>query len=292
MLKRYERLLLAKERKLKANYKESYRKLEREFKQIFDYVEASSGDYQLTLDDLSRDVLKFKTASAMRDLYLGNEALIRSTFDEIFDLAHDKSIEALGAKESLVGIAKAIDRAAIIDKSIAGVDWTARLRHASENTRYDLINVMAGGIEAGESYGDITKKVAKKFAMDYGQADRLVRTEGHRIYQTTTYETMESVAGQVQMFKTWHCVRDERVRDSHQALDGKQVPFDVDFESQTGAFASRPGEFGVPSEDINCRCYLSYEYKEEPYDPWEPKDVQGFSATMSYAGSDDDVIIV
>lgn len=270
MLAKYERMLKAREKELYAHYKLSYRQLERDFKAIYDAVEARS-DGQITLDEWSRELLHGQTAAAMRRLYVGNEKLLRATFNEIVETTRDRSIEMIDGKERLVGIGRKFDKAAIIDRSIAGIQWTDRLAHANANTRYDLIGITAGGIEAGETYGEITKKIAGKFATDYASAQRVARTEGHRIYETTKFETMESVAKEIQMYKTWHCVRDEKVRDTHIHLDGVQVKFDEDFESRSGATASRPGEFGVASEDVNCRCWVSYEHKEVSYDPWRPE---------------------
>lgn len=260
MLTKYERLLKAKEKELYANYKLSYRQLERDFREIYGSLDEIEG--QLSLDDWSRQLLNFKTASTMKDLYLSNERLITATFNTIFEQARDNSIQSLGGTDRLIGINKAIDRNAIINKSRAGVDWAGRLAHHNANTRYDLINVTAGGIEAGDSYTTITKKVAEKFMNDYSKSYTIARTEGHRIYETTKYDTMEEVNRQLGLEKTWHCVGDERVRHTHQYLDGKTVGFDEEFVSSSGATALRPGEFGVAAEDIHCRCWVSYDYKK------------------------------
>lgn len=260
MLKKYQRLLKAKEKELYANYKMSYRQLERDFREIYGNLDEFEG--QLSLDDWSRQLLNYKTASTMKDLYLSNERLIAATFNTIFEQARDNSIQSLGGTDRLIGISNAIDRNAIINKSRAGIDWAERLAHHNANTRYDLINITAGGIEAGDSYPTITKKLAEKFMTDYSKSYTIARTEGHRIYETTKYDTMEEVHRQLGLEKTWHCVGDEKVRHSHQYLDGKTVGFDEEFVSPSGATALRPGEFGVAEDDINCRCWVSYDYKK------------------------------
>lgn len=260
MLAKYERLLKAKEKELYANYKMSYRQLERDFREIYGNLDEFEG--QLSLDDWSRQLLNYKTGSTMQSLYLSNDKLLRATFNTIFETTKDNSLKSLGGTDRLIGISKAIDRNAIINKSRAGVDWAGRLAHHNANARYDLINITAGGIEAGDSYTTISKKVAEKFAMDYGKARTLTRTESHRIYEATKYDTMEEIHRQLELEKTWHCVGDERVRHSHQLLDGQTVPFDEEFVSSSGAKALRPGEFGVAEDDINCRCWVSYDYKK------------------------------
>nr|DAX75115.1 MAG TPA: minor capsid protein [Caudoviricetes sp.] len=260
MLAKYERLLKAKEKELYANYRESYRQLDRDFREIYGNLDEIEG--QLSLDDWSRQLLNYKTGATMQSLYLNNDKLLRATFNTIFETTRDNSLRSLGGTDRLIGINKAIDRNTIINKSRAGVDWAGRLAHHNANTRYDLINITAGGIEAGDSYTTISKKVAEKFTMDYGKTRIVVQTEGHRIHETTKYETMAEVNEELGLEKTWHCVGDERVRHTHQYLDGKTVKFDEEFVSSSGATALRPGEFGVAEEDINCRCYVSYDYKK------------------------------
>lgn len=261
MLAKYERLLKAKEKELYANYKMSYRQLERDFREIYGNLDEFEG--QLSLDDWSRQLLNYKTGATMQSLYLSNDKILRATFNTIFETTKDNSLKSLGGTDRLIGISKAIDRSAIINKSRAGVDWAERLARHNANARYDLINITAGGIEAGDSYTTITKKLADKFTMDYGRARTIAQTEGHRIYETTKYETMEEIDRQLGLEKTWHCVGDEKVRHSHQALDGKTVKFDEGFVSTSGASALRPGEFGVAEEDINCRCWVSYDYVKD-----------------------------
>lgn len=261
MLAKYERLLKSKEKELYANYKGSYRQLERDFREIYGNLDEFEG--QLSLDDWSRQLLNYKTGATMQRLYLSNDKLLRATFNTIFETTKDNSLKSLGGNDRLIGISKAIDRNAIINKSRAGVDWAGRLAHHNANTRYDLINITAGGIEAGDSYTTITKKLAEKFLTDYSKSYTIARTEGHRIYETTKYDTMEEVHRQLGLEKTWHCVGDEKVRHSHQYLDGKTVGFDEEFVSPSGATALRPGEFGVAEDDINCRCWVSYDYKKQ-----------------------------
>ena len=51
---------------------------------------------------------------------------------------------------------------------------------------------------------------------------------------------------------------DDRVRDSHDYLLGQTVGIDEDFYTWDGAHAPAPGMFGVPEEDINCRCECEF----------------------------------
>jgi uncharacterized protein with gpF-like domain len=53
----------------------------------------------------------------------------------------------------------------------------------------------------------------------------------------------------------WLTARDDSVRDTHYDMDGEKSEVDGSFVNPvTGAKAQHPGAFGIPSEDINCRC--------------------------------------
>lgn len=55
--------------------------------------------------------------------------------------------------------------------------------------------------------------------------------------------------------KMWVTQRDSRVRKTHRKLDGQIVPAKGFFRIPgTNLRAQRPGSFGRPEEDINCRC--------------------------------------
>lgn len=59
-------------------------------------------------------------------------------------------------------------------------------------------------------------------------------------------------------YKTWHSMRDNRVRDSHKRVDGTRIPIDQYF-IVNGNYGMCPCDDNLPPEEtINCRCWLSY----------------------------------
>lgn len=57
------------------------------------------------------------------------------------------------------------------------------------------------------------------------------------------------------MHKAWIATLDNRTRDSHASLDGKEIPLDKIFDNG----CSRPRDpNGIPAEICNCRCSLKY----------------------------------
>ena len=62
--------------------------------------------------------------------------------------------------------------------------------------------------------------------------------------------------GMPNITKHWVTMRDDKVRDTHDYLEGTEVPFNEDFYTYNGDHAPFPGMFGVPEEDVNCRCIV------------------------------------
>lgn len=84
---------------------------------------------------------------------------------------------------------------------------------------------------------------------------RIADTETHRIANTAALDTAR-YAGATR--KTWVTMADERVRDTHQYLEGMTVGIDEDFYTYDGDHAPAPGLFELPENSINCRCELLF----------------------------------
>lgn len=84
---------------------------------------------------------------------------------------------------------------------------------------------------------------------------RVVETDGHRIYESGGRVGAEGIA----YTKTWHTMGDERVRDTHEYLDGMTVGIDERFYTYDGDSALFPGDFTLPENSCGCRCWLTYE---------------------------------
>lgn len=56
--------------------------------------------------------------------------------------------------------------------------------------------------------------------------------------------------------KTWVTMLDEKVRDTHQYLEGMTVPLDDEFYTYDGDHAQAPGGFTAAQNNCGCRCML------------------------------------
>ena len=84
---------------------------------------------------------------------------------------------------------------------------------------------------------------------------RIIETEAHRDYNAGVQQSAVE-SGVPGIRKRWVTMGDELVRDSHIYLEGVTVGLNDKFYTIGGASALYPGQFGDPSEDCNCRCFI------------------------------------
>ena len=108
------------------------------------------------------------------------------------------------------------------------------------------------------------------------ELDNLAKNEGARAVNAARQQAgidAEDVADVIAT-KTWDATLDERTRDTHWLLHGQTVGINDWFRTVNGR-TQRPGEFGLPEEDINCRCRLVIRlngdypgHSADSYDEW------------------------
>lgn len=106
--------------------------------------------------------------------------------------------------------------------------------------------------------GKTWRERVKEYFNDGGTIDDIVRiaeTEAHRIANTAALETARQ-GGATR--KTWATMLDDRVRETHDYLEGVTVGIDDDFITFDGDKASAPGLFSLAQNNINCRCELIF----------------------------------
>ena len=85
---------------------------------------------------------------------------------------------------------------------------------------------------------------------------RIIDTEAHRDYNTGIYDCgKKSAIPNLQ--KQWWTMADGRVRDTHDYLHGTKVGLDDRFYTFDGDSALAPGGFGDPTNNVNCRCWIT-----------------------------------
>jgi hypothetical protein len=120
------------------------------------------------------------------------------------------------------------------------------------------VSVASRGIASGSNWAMIGAELARVSGMQLHQATRIARTEGHRINNQVRLDTAFKARDEygANTVKQWMSVLDARTRTDHVHLDGQVRELEDPFEV-AGLKAMAPGMFGIASEDINCRCFLS-----------------------------------
>lgn len=94
---------------------------------------------------------------------------------------------------------------------------------------------------------------------DIGRIENLAESESHRVSEAGAYETANQYQDGVgNVEKVWSTMEDNRVRDTHDFLDGVGVPLNTLFFTFDGDSARYPGDFYLAENNTNCRCWLRY----------------------------------
>ena len=123
--------------------------------------------------------------------------------------------------------------------------------------KLDVLREISRGIAQSLSYQEMARNLKNVTNVDYNKTLRIAKTEGHRIQQEATYNVQKrAIAKGAKVVKQWDSTLDGKTRPTHRVLDGQIVGVDEYFKSESGYKALYPGNFGIPSEDCNCRCCL------------------------------------
>ena len=85
---------------------------------------------------------------------------------------------------------------------------------------------------------------------------RIAETDATRIYNQGAVDAVVANNATASTVKRWRTMGDDRVRDTHDYLEGMEVPFTSRFYTYDGDSADYPGGFSLPENNINCRCIV------------------------------------
>lgn len=137
---------------------------------------------------------------------------------------------------------------------------------------------LSRGISNGESWNRMAALIAagmnSPFRKAYNNAIRIARTEGHRVQNEAAFHCQEKAKAKgADVVKQWDSTLDSRTRPHHVELNGQIRELEEPFEV-AGNKAMYPGSFGIPEEDIHCRCCLLQRARwalseEQYYTKWD-----------------------
>ena len=144
----------------------------------------------------------------------------------------------------------------------SGEQFSQRFRNWATKDVITFQNKITSALAMGKGYQATARVVRDTVNATYNQAIRIVRTESTRNYtqgHLEVYDKLESLG--IDARKKWAATLDTRTRDTHGILDGEYADKDGMFHVR-GQSAAGPGLFGVPEEDINCRCRIVEEIED------------------------------
>ena len=148
---------------------------------------------------------------------------------------------------------------ATIENERAGLTVKETVQRDRQNIIYSLKSNLIQGVNRGESFSTMAKRMQKVVNNDYQKAVRIARTEVHRCREAGTYESaLKGEQAGIKQMKTWNSSNDGRTRREHRRLDGKTIPMDEYFRVGRDKMLT-PGTGSRPEQNVNCRCFLTFE---------------------------------
>lgn len=143
---------------------------------------------------------------------------------------------------------------AIITDSKLSVNLYASLGYDMDKLKKSVRDEITRGISASLSYEEIARNLTEYSTVALSNANRIVRTEAHRIQQASADDArLAAKAKGADVVKQWDASLDGATRPLHRELDGQIRETNEPFEAD-GKKVMYPGKFGTPDQDCNCRC--------------------------------------
>ena len=119
----------------------------------------------------------------------------------------------------------------------------------------DAVDAAVNAPVAGETWRDRVMGYYESGGTLY-DIRRIAETDATRIYNQGAVDAVVANNATTTTQKRWRTMMDDRVRDTHDYLEGMVVPFNERFYTYDGDSAEYPGGFDLPENNINCRCVV------------------------------------
>lgn len=266
-----EKIILKYERLMKKGYKNALDEMRIEIAKLYESYSDSEG--KLTLEEMNKynrmDNLKKVITTTLGALYIAHRRETNKALKEIYALNTNEAVniikkplgELADIRLNFDGILNKLDVDKVINEGMAGLNWAERLGKHRADVIYNVERTVREGLYNGDTYKAMATRLKDSLEGDVINPTRIVRTEGGRVMQVAQLDVLNPIADKVTVYKKYITAGDERVRSSHKALNGVEVGFREMFTYPSGRKTIAPRLSGYASEDINCRCLLSYRFE-------------------------------
>ena len=146
----------------------------------------------------------------------------------------------------------------LVDAYLLGNDHASEMMKTMTVVNQDLMEAAIYRKIDGIDFADRAEEHIRK--RDVTALQTLVESEYHRVHQEGVADGVRQFTREtgIPVLKTWRTVGDDRVRDTHDDLEGTTILMGERFQTFDGDSALMPGGFGKAENNVNCRCWLDY----------------------------------
>ena len=259
MNKREKEVILGQLDSEKAVLKDLKRQYERALRDINERIKLLQSD-ELTQSRVYQieyqKNLKAQVEAIIEKLHADEYSSIQKYLSSSYTDSYVGTMYAMSGKG--VHVITPIDRnaavKAIVTDSKLSTDLYAALGYDMDKLKKHVREEITRGIATSLPYEQIARNITNYTTLPLSNANRIVRTEGHRIQQASADDARNSAkAAGADVVKQWDASLDGATRPLHRKLDGQIREIDEPFEAD-GKKVMYPGKFGSPDQDCNCRC--------------------------------------
>lgn len=206
----------------------------------------------LLLTELERSQLTESIAGGLLNWEAEAQKLMQ-LFTPLWKAAYE---DGCGVSEEAYGITE-IQRPEFV--SAAKINGGQRITGIEDTTKHKIADVVARGVETGQSQKEIQKAILSEMTTTQTRAKLIARQETATSLATGQFDMMKSAGATT---KTWHHRPQNDPRDGtngkvdHVSLEGETVGIDEKFSN--GLRYPRDPADNRPEQLINCRCYITY----------------------------------
>jgi len=237
---------------LERQYKRALRDIDDRIKLLQSDEMTQSRIYQVGYQKM----LKEQVEAILEKLHGDENSTIQKYLDDSYTDAYVGTMYAMSGKG--VHVITPIDRnaahKAIITDSELSTNLYGALGYDMGKLKKHIREEITRGIATSLPYDQIARNISNYTTLPLSNAKRIVRTEGHRIQQTSADDARNVAKSKgADVVKQWDASLDGATRPLHRQLDGQIREVDEPFEAG-GKKVMYPGKFGTPDQDCNCRC--------------------------------------
>lgn len=239
---------------LRQQYQKALRDIEERIKLLQSDELTQSRIYQVNY----QKALKAQVQAILEKLHADEYSTIQQYLSRSYTDGYVGAMYAMGGSgvQVIVPIDQKQAAKAIVTDSKLSYELYAALGHDMDKLKKRVQEEITRGIATALSYEQIAANLSMRADISLSSANRIVRTEAHRIQNAAAYDAMKAAAKKgADALRQWDASLDGATRPLHRQLDGQIRELDEPFEA--GKYKIRyPGDFGDPSQDCNCRCAL------------------------------------